>query len=147
MSHVKDRLARAWVEDLKSRLPANHVIYPQRRPKHSKEIEPPFTVLAVMRAEQTTPGSNTWTAEVRVVVVCDKDQEGSPGQERRVQEIYQALEATPVPAADESLDLRLYGFSLDEIREAKADKVYSDVIFVTAGAGNLASSPDAQPLW
>lgn len=144
MSSLKDALARAWADDLQSRVPAGHKVYPQRRPRvDGAEVQPPFTVLAVMKMEQTTPGSNTWTAEVRVVVVCDKDQAESIEQERRVGEIYRAIEQTPIPAVDVERCVRLYGFAIDTIETAKAEKVYSDVVFVTAGVGDLESSPRA----
>ena len=62
MSHLKDRLARVWAEDLQARLPEGHKVYPQRRPvkrlsgRPAEEVEPPFTVLRVKAIEQTAPG-------------------------------------------------------------------------------------------
>ena len=152
MSHLKDRLARVWAEDLQARLPEGHKVYPQRRPvkrlsgRPAEEVEPPFTVLRVKAIEQTAPGENVWIAEVRVLVVCDKNEGGSSEQEKRLEEIRKALEATPTPSADVEEDVRLYGFSLDTIEEATQEKVYADVIFLTAGAGDLASSPGATVL-
>lgn len=148
MSALKDKLAEAWVEDLKERMDAEHAVYPMRRPKSApggRIVEPPFAVLTVMEMEQTTPGSNVWTAQVRAVVVCDKDQGDSPEQKERVGELYEALEGTERPAGDDVRGVRLYGFSVDRIEQARAEKVFSDVIFVTAGVGDLASSPDAVP--
>ena len=133
MSALKDKLARAWADDLKSRLPAGHKVYPMRR---DADVAPPFSVVTVMRMEQAIPGSNAWIADVKVVVVCDQAQGGSREQERRCDEMYEALEGTR-PGADVELGVRLCGFSLDDVRAAKADKVYSDVIFLTAGVSGL----------
>lgn len=142
MSDLIDKLARAWAADLQGRVPAGHRVFPMRRPREKgREVEPPFTVLTVMKAQHEE--DDVWVADVRVVVVCDKDQADSAEQERRVGEIYRALEATAVPCADVDVGVRLYGFSLDEIEAAKADKVYSDVIFLKAGVGSMASSPRA----
>jgi hypothetical protein len=134
MSALKDRLAKAWVEDLKSRLPVGHWVYAMRRPG---KVEPPFSVVTVMRMEQTTPGSNVWRADVKVVVVCDVSQGGSALQDQRVGEVYEALEGTPQPASDAAQGVKLYGFTVDEIQTAKAEKVYADVIFLTAGVGEV----------
>ena len=82
--------------------------------------------------EQATPGSDAWIAEVKVVCVCDKSEGGSAEQELRLGEISAAVEAT-LPGEDADLGVRLCGFSLDEVRQAKAEKVYSDVLFITAG--------------
>lgn len=144
MSNLKDALARAWASDLQGRVPAGHRVYPGRRGRvEGRDVQPPFSVLTVMRMVQTTPMSNTWEADVRVVVVCDKDQGESAEQERRVREIYQALETTQRPAVDVDEGVRLYGFALETIEQAQADKVYSDVIFIRAGVGDMASSPGA----
>jgi hypothetical protein len=146
MSSLKDKFVRAWAADLQARVPEGHRVFPFRRPKTEeggRAIEPPFSVVTVRRMEQTTPGSNTWIAEARVVCVCDKDEGDSPEQEQRVGEIYAAIEETTVPGVDEDEGVRLYGFSLDVIEQARAEKVFSDVLFVTAGVGDLASSPDA----
>ena len=129
MSLLKDNLALAWAADLQSRVPPAHRVFAMRR---SAEVEPPFSVVTVMRMEQLRPGSNAWLADVKVVCVCDKDQGGSALQKQRLGEIYAALEATP-DGADAELGVRLCGFSLDEVAQAKAEKVYSDVIFLTAG--------------
>jgi hypothetical protein len=129
MGNLKDSLAEAWAEDLRSRVPAGHNVFASRRPS---KVEPPFSVVVVMRMEQTTPGSGAWMADVKVVSVCDKEQGGSEIQKRRLGEIMEALEGT-VPATDPARGVTLCGFSVDEVREAKADKVYSDVVFVTAG--------------
>ncbi len=144
MSDLKDKLSRAWAADLQGRVPAGHRVFPGRRPRvEGRDVQPPFTVLTVMRMEQTTPMSNVWEADVRAVVVCDKDQGESTEQEQRVREIYQALEATQRPAVDMDEGVRLYGFALETIEQAQAEKVYSDVIFIRAGVGDLASSPGA----
>jgi hypothetical protein len=132
-SHIKDALADAWAEDLKARVPAGHEVFASRRPS---QVQPPFSVVVVMAMEQTTPGSGAWMADVKVVSVCDKEQGGSEIQKRRLGEIAAALEAT-VPGADAARGVRLCGFSVDEVRQAKAEKVYSDVIFVTAGVERL----------
>jgi hypothetical protein len=129
MSALKDKLARAWANDLQGRLPAGHLVYAGRR---DAEVEPPFSVVTVMRMSQVHPGSDAWLAEVRVVCVCDWAQGGSMEQETRLSQLYQAIEAT-VPGDDVGIGVRLCGFSLDEVSQAKAEKVYSDVIFITAG--------------
>lgn len=128
-SHIKDALADAWADDLRTRVPAGHDVFASRRPV---EVKPPFSVVVVMSVEQTTPGSGAWMADVKVVSVCDKEQGGSETQKRRLGEIATALEAT-MPGADAVRGVRLCGFSVDEVRQAKAEKVYSDVIFVRAG--------------
>lgn len=133
MSALKDRLARAWVADLKDRLPEDHAVYPMRRDANA---EPPFSVVTVMRMEQVTPGSNVWMADVKVVVVCDLAQGGSPEQEQRCGEMYDALEGTQC-GISEDLGVRLCGYTLDEVRAAKGEKVYSDVIFLTAGVSGV----------
>ena len=127
---MKDKLARAWAADLQERVPAGHEVFPMRRPA---SVEPPFSVVTVMRMKQCVPGADVWVAEVRVVCVCDKDQGGSAEQERRLGEIYAAIEAT-VPGTDAEIGVRLCGFGIEEVNQAKAEKVYSDVIFITAGA-------------
>lgn len=141
---LKDGLVEAWVEDLAVRLPDNHAIYPHRRPKKRRpgdhDIAPPFTVLSVGEMEQTVPASGAWLAEVRVVVVCDKDHGGSAEQKRRVAEIIEALEETCYPAVDEERGVRLFGYALERIRQAEARHVFSDVLFLVAGVGDLASS-------
>lgn len=129
MANLKDSLAEAWADDLRSRVPEGHDVFPSRRPSG---VEPPFSVVVVMRMEQTTPGSGAWMADVKVVSVCDKEDGGSETQKQRLGEILAALEGT-VPATDAARGVTLCGFSVDEVREAKADKVYSDVVFVTAG--------------
>lgn len=151
MSNIKDKLARSWASDLTERVGGDHVIYPQRRPKPesgNRLVKPPFSVLMVREMEQTTPGSNVWIAEVRIAVVCDKDAGDTTLQEARVEEIRQALDATPLPCIDEETGVRLYGFSLDRMATAEAaregEKVFSDVFFLTAGAGDEASSPEAE---
>ena len=133
MSAIKDKLARAWAADLQERVPAGHSVYPMRR---DAGAEPPFSVVTVMRMKQVMPGENVWMAEVRVVCVCDKDQGGSAEQERRMGEIYAAIEGT-VPGTDAELGVRLCGFAIEELSQAKAEKVYSDVIFITAGVDGL----------
>jgi len=129
MSAIKDKLARAWAADLQERLPAGHSIYPMRR---DAGAEPPFSVVTVMRMKQVMPGSDAWLAEVRMVCVCDKDQGGSAEQEKRLGELYTAIEGT-VPGVDWELGVELCGFAVEEVSSAKAEKVYSDVIFITAG--------------
>jgi hypothetical protein len=129
MSALKDRLARAWAADLRDRLPESHFVYAMRR---DADASPPFSVVTVMRMEQLHPGANAWLADVKVTVVCDIAQGGTAAQEARCDEMYAALEGT-VPGRSEDLNVRLCGFSLDEVRPAKAEKVYSDVIFLTAG--------------
>jgi hypothetical protein len=57
-------------------------------------------------------------------------------QELRLGELRNAIEGT-VPGDDAAKGVRLHGFSVDEVRAARADKVYSDVIFITAGVGSL----------
>ncbi len=129
MSAVKDKLARAWAADLQDRLPEGHLVFAMRR---DAEVEPPFSVVTVMRMKQCVPGADAWLAEVRIVCVCDKDQGGSLEQERRLGEIYAAIEAT-VPGTDVEIGVRLCGFGIEEVNQAKAEKVYSDIIFITAG--------------
>jgi len=129
MSAIKDKLARAWAADLQERVPAGHSVYPMRR---EAGVEPPFSVVTVMRMSQLVPGSDAWLAEVRMVCVCDKDQGGSAEQEWRLGELYAAIEAT-LPGTDAVAGVSLLGFSVDEVSQAKAEKVYSDVIFITAG--------------
>lgn len=130
MSAIKERLAKAWASDLQARVAAPHKVYPNRRPQGA---ELPCTVVVVMSTEQAVPGSNVWMADARVVVVCDKDAGGSALQQARLDEIYEKLEATVVPGRDEANKVTLLGFSVDEVRQAKGEKVYSDVVFVTAG--------------
>jgi hypothetical protein len=137
MSDLKDKLARAWAEDLTSRLPGEHVVYPGRR---DGDVKPPFTVLVIRRMEQTTPGSDVWTAEGRLVVVCDAHQSGTPEQEQRLKEAHAALAATDTPCHDAGNGVRLYGFSVDTVEQATAAKVYSDVIFFTAGVGRYVAA-------
>jgi hypothetical protein len=129
MSAIKDKLARAWAADLQERVPAGHQVYAMRR---DAAAAPPFSVVTVMRMKQAAPGSDAWLAEVRMVCVCDKDQGGSAEQEARLGELYEAIEAT-VPGVDVDAGVRLCGFSVDEVESAKAEKVYSDVVFITAG--------------
>ena len=112
MSLLKDNLALAWASDLKLRVPAGHPVFAMRR---DADVEPPFSVVTVMRMQQATPGSNAWIADVKVVCVCDKDQGGSAEQKKRLGEIYTALEATP-DGADVDLGVRLCGFSLRRSR-------------------------------
>lgn len=131
MSDLKDKLARAWASDLTSRLGSGKVVYPGRRPG---DVAPPFSVLVIRRMEQTTDGSDVWRAEGRLVVVCDKDAGGSDAQELRLAGAYKALEETQ-PGVDLSEGVELYGFSVETVEQAKAPKVYSDVIFFTAGVG------------
>jgi len=95
-------------------------------------VEPPFSVVTVMRMEQVMPGSNAWIADIKVVCVCDKDQGGSSEQNLRVGQMYQALEGT-ASGSDIDRGIELCWFTVDEVRQAKAEKVYSDVIFITAG--------------
>lgn len=129
MSDLKDKLARAWADDLRERLPDDHPVFAMRR---DAAVRPPFSVVTVMRMEQNVPGSDAWLADVKMVCVCDKDQGGSAEQELRLGELYAAVEATPA-GIDRDAGVRLCGFSLDEVRAARAEKVYSDVIFITAG--------------
>ena len=129
MAHLKDLLTVVWAADLQGRVAAGHSVFPSRRPDG---VKPPFSVVVVSRMEQAVPGCDAWIAEVRVVCVCDKAEGGSAEQERRLGEISAAVEAT-VPGVDEDLGVRLCGFSVDEVRQAKAEKVYSDVLFITAG--------------
>ena len=132
MSALKEKVARAWAEDLAERVPAGHVVYASRR---EGQVAPPFTVLVIREMEQTTPGSNVWKAEGRLVVVCDKEGEGSGLQETRLAEAYAALEATDTPCEDVQEGVRLYGVAVERVEQARAEKVYSDVIFFTAGVG------------
>ena len=132
MSNLKDRIVRAWAADLSDRLPDGHEVYAGRR---KGTVSPPFSVLVIRSMEQTTSGSNVWKAEGRLVVVCDKEAEGSTDQERRTGEAYAALEETDVPCEDLEEDVRLYGVAVDRVEEARAAKVYSDVIFFVAGVG------------
>ena len=81
MSDLKDKLAKAWANDLGERLPAGHAVYPQRRPQN---VKPPFSVVTVMRMEQQTPGSDVWLADVKMVCVCDMAEGGSTEQETRI---------------------------------------------------------------
>lgn len=134
MSALKDKLARAWAADLQERVPVGHRVYAMRRPQ---KAEPPFSVVTVMRMEQTAPGTNVWRADVKAVVVCDRSQGGTVEQEQRCAELYEAIEQTEVPSRDEAVGVRLYGFSLDEVRSTKAEQVYGDVIFITAGVGEV----------
>ncbi len=129
MSVLKDKLARAWADDLQGRLPAGHLVFAGRR---DAEVEPPFSVVTVMRMSQVVPGADVWLAEVRMVCVCDRAQGGSLEQEARLAQLHEAIAAT-VPGDDVGLGVRLCGFSLDEVSQAKAEKVYSDVVFITAG--------------
>jgi hypothetical protein len=131
MSALKDKLARAWAEDLQARVPSGHRVYAMRR---DADAEPPFSVVTVMRMEQTVPGADVWLADVKAVVVCDRSQGGTLAQERRCAELYAALEAT-VPGVDADKGVVLHGFSVDTVESAKAEQVYSDVIFITAGVG------------
>ena len=135
MAHLKDLLSRAWAADLAARVPG-HAVYPSRRPD---KVKPPFSVVVVGRMDQAAPGSDAWIAEVKVVCVCDKAEGGSAEQERRLGEISEAVEAT-VAGADADLGVRLCGFSVDEVRQAKAEHVYSDVMFITAGCERVASA-------
>lgn len=131
MSALKDKLARAWAEDLQARVPVGHTVYAMRRDANA---EPPFSVITVMRMEQTVPGADVWLADVKAVVVCDRSQGGTAIQRQRCAELHAALEAT-TPGADVAEGVRLYGFSVDTVESAKAEQVYSDVIFITAGVG------------
>ena len=133
MSKLKDELALAWAEDLQGRVPQGHRVFAGRRPE---KVEPPFSVVTVMRMEQTLPGSDVWMADVKAVVVCDRAEGGSVEQKRRCGELYDAVEAT-APGVDVQRGVRLCGFSLDEVRSAKAERVYSDVIFITAGVSRV----------
>lgn len=135
MSALKDKLARAWADDLQGRVPIGHRVFAMRR---AAQVEPPFSVVTVMRMEQAVPGSDVWLADVKVVCVCDISQGGTVEQEQRCGEMYTALEETE-PGDDVEAGVRLHGFSLDEVRSAKTEHVYSDVIFVTAGVGKVGS--------
>lgn len=140
MSHLKDDLEKAWAEDLQARVPTGHVVFAGRR---DAGVKPPFSVVTVMGMEQLLPGSNAWMAEVRVVVACDRAEGGTAAQALRLGEIYEAVEATPIPAADPGRAVVLCGFSLDEVKAAKGNDVYSDVIFITAGVSSDKISPTA----
>lgn len=131
MSDLKDKLAEAWVKDLKDRLPEDHLIFPQRR---DANVKPPFSVITVMRMEQQLGRSNMWLADVKAVCICDVAQGGSTEQKQRMGELYAAIEGTE-PGEDVELGVRFYGHDLGEVRGAKAEKVYSDVIFIIAGVG------------
>jgi len=119
-------------------LPGEHVVYAGRR---EGEVKPPFSVLIIRRMEQTTPGSDVWTAEGRLVVVCDAHQSNTAEQEQRLKDAFAALQGTETPCYDAGNGVRLYGFSVDTVEQATAAKVYSDVIFFTAGVGRYAPVP------
>ena len=132
MSGLKDRVASAWAADLTLRLGGKQVVYAGRRPH---DVAPPFTVLVIRRMELTTPGSNVWKAEGRLVVVCNKEDSGAADQKDRLDAAYAALEATDTPCEDEEERVRLYGLAVSHIEDAQADKVYGDVVFFDAGVG------------
>ena len=132
MSALKDDLATVWAADLTARLPEGHTVYASRR---KGTVRPPFSVLVIRRLALTTPGSNVWEAEGRLVVVCDKEGEGSTQQKQRLAEALAALEATDVPCEDLNSGVRLYGVAVESVEQARAEKVYSDVIMFVAGVG------------
>jgi hypothetical protein len=139
MSDLKDKLAEAWAADLQERVPAGHTVYAMRRPAG---VKPPFSVVAVMRMAQVNPASNVWVADVKMVSVCDMAQGGTTEQAQRFGELYAAVEATPA-GQDETRGVELCGFSLDEVRQAQAEKVYSDIMFITAGVAGVTPLAEA----
>lgn len=132
MSDLKDRVMKAWAADMTARMGGAQVVYPGRRPG---TLEPPFTVLVIRRMDLTTPGSNVWKAEGRLVVVCNKEHEGDQDQKDRLKAAFAALEATDVPCEDLDEGVRLYGVAVSHVEDARMKKVYGDVVFFEAGVG------------
>jgi len=135
---LKDRFAKAWAEDLTQRvgLPC----FPSR---HDGLTAPPFGVVLVKQMEQTVPGSDVWTAEVRVVLVSDTSETGVVQQSEWLEAARAGIEATPRPAWDAQNRVRLYGFMIETVEQVTAQddqgrRIYSDVLMIRAGVGGSA---------
>jgi len=137
---LKDRLAKAWAEDLESRWSGN-VVVPRRT---SSVVSLPRTVVVVKDLQQTTGGSDVWEGEVRIVHVSETKDATSGQHGARVEELRQRIEATHKPAIDIGNQVVLYGFFIEELQDAEGSspdgtKVYSDVFMIRVGVGGVQS--------
>jgi hypothetical protein len=137
---VKDDFAAAWAEDLAGRL--SLPVFPQRRDGNPP---PPYAVVVVRDMQQTVSGSNTWLAEVRIVVITDVAQNGgasSNAHKAASKAVYAAIEGTMQKCVDVSRGVIMCGFNVDGIEEVRVggpqgEKVYGDVYQIVAGVKGL----------
>lgn len=133
---VKDRLAKAWAEDLAERWTGN-VVVPKRR---NGDANLPQTVVVVKGLTQTTPGSNVWEGEVRIVHVSETKDTLTGAHAARVEALRQKIEQTPRPAIDSANQVELFGYVIEDHQDAEGTspegtKVFSDVFMIRVGVG------------
>lgn len=133
MSLVRDGLAKAWAEDLTTRV--GFAFFPHR---HNGETAPPFGVVVVKRLKPLMPGEDVHVAEVRVVVVSDVADTSAAEQRDRAGRTFAGIQGTPKRGTDAANGVRLCGFMLEDIEQASGTgddgrKIFSDVFLITAG--------------
>jgi hypothetical protein len=133
---VKDRLSKAWAEDLEARWPGN-VVVPKRR---NAAVSLPQTVVVVKTLSQTTPGSDVWEGEVRIVHVSETKDTLTGAHADRVEVLRKKIEETYRPAIDMGNKVVLYGFVIEDHQDAEGSsaegtKVFSDVFMIRVGVG------------
>lgn len=135
---VKDRLAKAWAEDLAERWTGNAVV-PKRR---NAAVALPQTVVVVKNLSQTTPGSDVWEGEVRIVHVSETKDTLTGAHADRVEALRRKIEETYRPAIDTANQVVLYGFVIEDLQDAEGSspegtKVFSDVFMIRVGVGGI----------
>lgn len=98
---------------------------------------PPYGVVTVTKMEETTPGSNAFTVEVKIAVVSDIDSTTSGRHDELLQIVTNKLDAIPKRVIDPVLKIRVFGWTILYSETVTKDEAqsFSDVITIRAGVG------------
>jgi hypothetical protein len=98
---------------------------------------PPYGVVTVTKLEETVPGANAFTAEVKIAVITSIDMSSSEQHDILLEKVMSKLNDIPRRAVDSTIGIRIFGWLIlySETVTKEESQSFSDVITIRCGCG------------